>query len=78
MRTTEIPDRRRRLVSLLTPKQAAEYTLETLVEHYEWCLLDFLRFMAGWGLWGAAGWCEQRTRPLLDRISLGDLGACRV
>ncbi|KAG1668903.1 hypothetical protein FOA52_016072 [Chlamydomonas sp. UWO 241] len=43
------------------------YTREVLARHVDWALLDFVRFMAGWGIWGAAGWAERRARELLIR-----------
>ncbi|OQR92685.1 hypothetical protein THRCLA_08627 [Thraustotheca clavata] len=41
------------------------YTLEKLKEHFEWCLLDYVRFMAGWGFWGNYDWAIATTGHLL-------------
>ncbi|KAF0695516.1 Aste57867_13676 [Aphanomyces stellatus] len=41
------------------------YTVELLLDHFDWCLLDYVRFMAGWGYWGNYDWAIQRTKHLL-------------
>jgi hypothetical protein len=41
------------------------YSLQVLQRHYELALLDYCRFMAGWGWWGNAGWARARAKELL-------------
>jgi hypothetical protein len=44
------------------------YTLELLREHFDWCLLDFVRFLLGWGRWGNFEWALKRTSRLVGSI----------
>ena len=48
-----------------------EYTLEVMQQHYELCLLDYVRFMQGWGLWGNTCYAQQRARELLRAVDGG-------
>ena len=57
----------------LIPAPTQMYTLEQLTKHYELSLLDYVRFMAGWGMWGNTEYAEQRAMELLQRI---DGGVC--
>ncbi len=41
------------------------YEWETFVRHWEWALVDWLRFQAGWGFWGATAWLEARVRHIV-------------
>ncbi|RKO86998.1 hypothetical protein BDK51DRAFT_10330, partial [Blyttiomyces helicus] len=41
------------------------YTRAQFADHFNWCLLDYVRFMAGWGWWGNHRWAVERTRHLL-------------
>jgi Ser/Thr protein kinase RdoA (MazF antagonist) len=49
----------------------APYTFQQLSQHYELCLIDYVRFMAGWGMWGNTRYAETRTRELLAVIDGG-------
>lgn len=49
------------------PAHGVGYTRQVLQAHVDWALLDFVRFMVGWGMWGAAGWSERKARELLAR-----------
>lgn len=49
------------------------YDFTQLQKHYELSLLDYVRFMTGWGMWGNAQYAEQRVNELLDRIDGGKL-----
>lgn len=49
----------------------APYTLEQLQKHYELCLVDYVRFMAGWGMWGNSDYAESRAREILTTIDGG-------
>ena len=45
-------------------------TVEVLESQYKLALLDYVRFMAGWGFWGSnSGYAENRTRALLREIA---------
>lgn len=44
-----------------------EYTWEVFVEQWEWALVDWMRFMAGWGCWGNAVWVERRVKAICKR-----------
>lgn len=55
------------LTQQLTQQQAAEYTFEVAVDHFELCLLDFVRFMAGWGWWGADDWATTKARKYMAK-----------
>lgn len=43
------------------------FTLELLREQFEVALVDWMRFMAGWGRWGNAGWVESNVRKILKQ-----------
>ncbi len=60
-------------VNGLIPVPGQTYTLEQLTKHYELSLLDYVRFMAGWGMWGNMEYAEQRAMELLQKI---DAGVC--
>lgn len=47
--------------------ESAAYTADVMQEHYELAMMDYVRFMAGWGWWGAAGFAQARCRALLDK-----------
>ncbi|KAI8892592.1 kinase-like domain-containing protein, partial [Globomyces pollinis-pini] len=51
--------------SIRTNTDLNGYTFELFCEHFNWCLLDYFRFMAGWGLWGNHRWCFQRIKHLI-------------
>lgn len=44
------------------------YSYEVMFAQYELCLLDYTRFMAGWGFWGNGEWAGDRTREVLKRL----------
>lgn len=43
----------------------AEYDWETLWRHWELSILDWYRFMAGWGFWGNDRWAERRAKEIV-------------
>jgi len=43
------------------------YTWEKCKEHYKYALLDYVRFMAGWGWWGNTKYAQARAREWLRR-----------
>ena len=46
-------------------RTGVEYPFDAFVRHYELAVLDYVRFMAGWGFWGNARWAQQRARAVL-------------
>lgn len=48
-------------------KGVGGYTWEVLVRQWEWALVDWMRFMAGWGCWGNSRWVEGRARRICER-----------
>lgn len=53
------------LESFSAGEAAREYTMELLLVHLDWAILDFYRFLAGWGLWGNHRWAWEKTKYLL-------------
>lgn len=47
---------------------AKRYTFEVMAAHHELCLLDYVRFMAGWGWWGNARWAQRRARQVMGQL----------
>ncbi|KAJ3081589.1 hypothetical protein HDU99_005303 [Rhizoclosmatium hyalinum] len=43
------------------------YTREIMMDHYELCMIDWLRFMLGWGLWGDSGYVKERVAEILKK-----------
>ena len=63
----------RHLVQLRSPSEAqaaiSSYSYDVMKEDFGVALLDYMRFMAGWGLWGSGlGWAVQRSKELLPRM----------
>lgn len=48
-----------------------QYSYDMLTKHYELCLVDYVRFMAGWGMWGNTEYAERRTEEILSRVDGG-------
>ncbi|KAJ1429304.1 kinase-like domain-containing protein, partial [Ochromonadaceae sp. CCMP2298] len=57
--------------SMGTSTGASTYSLAQLQQHYELCLLDYVRFLQGWGLWGNTDYAEARCLQLLDAVDGG-------
>lgn len=57
-----------RLAVLGKAPAAAAFELGVFESHFELALLDYCRFMAGWGWWGAAGYAQRRCREALARL----------
>jgi hypothetical protein len=47
---------------------ADSFPYEQLAAQVEVALADFVRFMAGWGMWGNAEWACSRTRQTLAML----------
>jgi len=45
------------------------YPWDTFMWHWELAIVDWQRFMAGWGCWGNDVWVERRTRSVVSRWS---------
>ncbi|PVF97243.1 hypothetical protein CPB86DRAFT_786048 [Serendipita vermifera] len=43
-----------------------EYGFETLWRHWEMAIVDWYRFMAGWGFWGNDTWVERRAKDIVS------------
>jgi hypothetical protein len=56
------------------PVAAAEaverYSYEAMLGDYRVALCDYVRFMAGWGFWGAVGWAQRRCRQAMGEVGL--------
>lgn len=59
---------RARLRALGKREAAERYTDEIIAVHYDLAILDYCRFMAGWGFWGAADYAAARARSALARL----------
>lgn len=49
------------------------YPFQNLLNQYELSLVDYMRFMLGWGMWGNTEYIEQRTNDILTEL---DNGVC--
>lgn len=49
-----------------------KYTYNILTKHYELCMVDYVRFMAGWGMWGNTEYAEWRTKEILSKLDGGN------
>ena len=43
-----------------------EYDFAALWRHWELSILDWYRFMAGWGFWGNDRWVERRAKEIVE------------
>ena len=62
------------LVSGLSRKEngvqlAEQYTKDIMMEHYELALVDWLRFMKGWGMWGDSRYVERRVDEIRKKYN---------
>lgn len=44
-----------------------KYTFDTFWSHWELAIVDWYRFMAGWGCWGNDRWVERRAKEITCR-----------
>ena len=49
------------------------YTISLLRGQYELALMDMVRFLAGWGMWGNSNYACQRVKALLRTLDRGEL-----
>jgi aminoglycoside phosphotransferase (APT) family kinase protein len=47
---------------------AEQYSREVMAVHYELCLLDYVRFMAGWGMWGNTRWATVKAKAAMKQL----------
>ena len=47
--------------------ETENYSFEVMKRQFEIALVDWMRFMAGWGTWGNARWVETSVRSILKR-----------
>lgn len=47
--------------------EETRYTWEVMIEQWEWALVDWMRFLAGWGCWGNSSWVERRVKGICKR-----------
>lgn len=54
----------------LGKREAADaYTLDGVAKvHYDLAMVDYCRFMAGWGWWGANKYAARRCKQVLARL----------
>jgi hypothetical protein len=43
------------------------YPWDTLQWHWELAVVDWFRFMAGWGMWGNHRWVSELAREIVDK-----------
>ncbi|KAI8820489.1 Ecdysteroid kinase-domain-containing protein [Fimicolochytrium jonesii] len=51
---------------------AEDFTLSRLQIELGWAIVDWVRFMAGWGTWGNSDWAEKKARLALSRMGMND------
>uniref|UniRef100_A0A7S2UTP8 CHK kinase-like domain-containing protein n=1 Tax=Fibrocapsa japonica TaxID=94617 RepID=A0A7S2UTP8_9STRA len=59
------------LCQRLPAAKAADFPLAELEMQFDLCLLDYVRFMAGWGMWGNTSWANRRADQILTKIDGG-------
>lgn len=43
------------------------YPFDTFINHWELAVVDWYRFMAGWGFWGNDDWITKRAEEILSK-----------
>lgn len=54
-----------RTIGQFEDRSSLEYTFDKLWKHWELAIVDWYRFMAGWGFWGNDSWIEKRAREIV-------------
>lgn len=44
-----------------------DYSFDVFWTHWELSIVDWYRFMAGWGFWGNDRWAERRAKEIVGR-----------
>jgi len=47
-------------------ESTTEYSFSRLWGHWELAIVDWCRFMAGWGFWGNGKWVERRAKQIVS------------
>lgn len=47
------------------------YTKEGFLRHWKLSVVDWYRFMAGWGFWGNDDWVERRAKEIVEAWTTG-------
>ena len=55
----------RQYLSVLEERARRKYGWSQFVVHWEIALVDWLRFLAGWGFWGNEAWLKARVREII-------------
>ncbi|KAI8916066.1 kinase-like domain-containing protein [Gorgonomyces haynaldii] len=55
----------RLLLFLNRDGKSTDYNFQMFETHFDWCLLDYCRFLSGWGIWGHFDWALNRSKHLL-------------
>lgn len=53
-------------VAARTLTDGPEYTFDKFWTHWELAIVDWCRFMAGWGFWGNDRWVERRAKGIVE------------
>eukprot|EP00241_Pyramimonas_parkeae_P005453 CAMPEP_0114239462 /NCGR_PEP_ID=MMETSP0058-20121206/8480_1 /TAXON_ID=36894 /ORGANISM="Pyramimonas parkeae, CCMP726" /LENGTH=348 /DNA_ID=CAMNT_0001351659 /DNA_START=278 /DNA_END=1324 /DNA_ORIENTATION=- len=60
------------LCRILGHEKAKGYDFDTMMMHYDICVADYVRFMAGWGFWGTdSSWTADKASAVLDKLDGG-------
>lgn len=49
------------------PDSSDVYPFDTFMDHWELAVVDWYRFMAGWGFWGNDDWIKKRAEEILSK-----------
>lgn len=52
-------------IRVVHPHESREFPFERFLRHWELSIVDWYRFMAGWGFWGNASWVERRAKEIV-------------
>ncbi|EKM55030.1 uncharacterized protein PHACADRAFT_142873 [Phanerochaete carnosa HHB-10118-sp] len=59
-------------VAAREPADGSEYTFDKFWAHWELSIVDWCRFMAGWGFWGNDRWVERRAKGIVESWDTSD------
>lgn len=57
----------------LLPDTCNVSTWEDIKDQYDLCMCDYVRFMAGWGMWGNTDYATKLTNAVLNRLDNGHI-----
>jgi thiamine kinase-like enzyme len=64
--TQYVGSRREQSDGVADDENDPEYSFSKLWGHWELALVDWCRFMAGWGFWGNDSWVERRAKEIVS------------